>query len=126
VVLAELTGGVAEIVQELGERRCSWLQERRAARQLRRDHACAERRHAGEEGIAPGRAALLGVIRGEHRTLTPDAVDVGCLSQPQSTLVEPDLHPADVIAHDEKDIWLLGRLACRRCGGDTQGSRRCK
>ena len=58
VVLAELAGGVAEIVQELGERRRAGSQLGRAARQLRRDHAGAQRIHAGEEGVASGGAAL--------------------------------------------------------------------
>ena len=42
VVLAELAGGVAEVEQELGERRRARPQVGRAARKLRRDHArCA-------------------------------------------------------------------------------------
>jgi hypothetical protein len=43
VVLAELAGVVAEIEQELGQRRRARLQVGRAARQLRRDHARAQR-----------------------------------------------------------------------------------
>ena len=61
MVLAELAGVVAEIEQELGERRRAGPQIGRAAGQLRRDHAGAQRMHAGEEGVAAGRAALLGV-----------------------------------------------------------------
>ena len=67
VVLAELAGVVAEVVQELGERRRAGPQVGRAARQLRRDHAGAQRVHAGEEGVATGGAALLGVVVGEER-----------------------------------------------------------
>ena len=58
MVLAELAGVVAEIEQELGERRGAGPQIGRAAGQLRRDHAGAQRIHAGEEGVAPGGAAL--------------------------------------------------------------------
>ena len=64
VVLAELAGVVAEIEQELGERRGAGPQVGRAAGQLRRDHAGAQRIHAGEEGVAPGGAAL-------HRRRSP-------------------------------------------------------
>ena len=64
VVLAELAGVVAEVEQELGERRRAGPQVGRAARQLRRDHAGAQRVHAGEEGVAPRRAAL-------HRRSSP-------------------------------------------------------
>ena len=114
MVLAELAGIVAEIEQELGERRGAGLQVRRAARQLRRDHAGAQRMHAGEEGIASGRAALLGVVVGEDRALIPDLVDVGCLSDHQAAMIDAGLHPADVIAHDEEDVGLLWLL---RVGG---------
>src|SRR5262249_9826944 len=60
VVLAKLAGGVAEIEQELGKRRGAGSQVGRAARQLRRDQAGAQRIHAGKEGVASGRAALHG------------------------------------------------------------------
>ena len=64
MVLAELAGVVAEIEQELGERRRAGPQVGRAAGQLRRDHAGAQRIHAGEEGVATGGAAL-------HRRSSP-------------------------------------------------------
>ena len=64
VVLAELAGVVAEIEQELGQRRGAGSQIGRAAGQLRRDHAGAQRIHAGKEGVAPGGAAL-------HRPRSP-------------------------------------------------------
>src|SRR5260370_30178928 len=61
VVLAELARGIAEIMQEFRKRRSARPQIRWAAGQLRRDHAGAQRMHAGEEGISSGGAALLGV-----------------------------------------------------------------
>ena len=54
MVLTELAGVVAEIEQELGDRGRAWAQIGRAARKLRRNHASAQRMHAGEEGIAAG------------------------------------------------------------------------
>jgi hypothetical protein len=36
--------------------------------------------HAREEGVAPGGAALLGVIVHEDRTFVPNAVDFGWFS----------------------------------------------
>ena len=65
--------------------------------------------HAGEEGVAPGRAALLGQIVHEDRALLPDAVDVGRFADHQATVVDARLHPADVVAHDEQDVGLLLR-----------------
>ncbi len=114
MVLAELTGVVAEIEQELGERRGAGTQIGGAARQLRGDHAGAQRIHAGEEGIATSRAALLGVVSHEDRTFVADAIDVRRLADHQATMVDAWLHPADVIAHDEEDIWLRWRLRCGR------------
>ena len=107
MVLAELAGRVAEIEQELGERRRAGSQVGRAARQLRRDHARAQRVHAGEEGVAPGRAALLGVVRLEERAFVRDAIDVGCFADHQAAVIEARLHPADVVAHDEQDVGFL-------------------
>ena len=109
VVLAELAGVVAEIAQELGDRRRSGPQVGRAAWQLRRDHAGAQRMHAGEEGVAPGGAALLGVISHEDRAFVADAVDVGRFPDHQAAMVDARLHPADVVAHDEQDVGLLRR-----------------
>src|SRR5262245_5867688 len=107
VVLAELAGVVAEIEQELGDRRRAGPQIGGASRQLRRDHAGAHRIHAGEEGIAPGGAALHGDVVHEDRTLVPDAVDVRRLADHQAAVVDARLHPADVVAHDEEDVGLL-------------------
>ena len=114
VVLAELAGVVAEIEQELGERRRAGPQVGRAARQLRRDHAGAHRIHAGEEGIAPGGAALHGDVVHEDRAFVADAVDVGRLPDHQAAVIDARLHPADVVAHDEEDVGLLLLLRGRR------------
>ena len=123
MVLAELAGVVAEIAQEPGERRRAGPQIGRAARQLRRDHARAQRMHAGEEGVAPRSAALLGVVMHEPRAFLPDPIDVGGFPHHQSLVVDAWLHPADIVAHDEEDVGLLLLLRSRRdarhhCGDD--------
>ena len=112
VVLAELAGVVAKINQELGERRGAGPQIRRAAGKLWRDHARAQRIHAGEEGVAPRGAALLGEVSHELGALLGKAVNVGGFTEPQTVVVDFHLHPADVIAHDEQDVGsaLLRRL----------------
>ena len=74
---------------------------------MRRDHAGAQWGHAGEEGVAPGRAALLGVVAHEPGALVANAVNVGRFAETQTSLVADDLHPADVVAHDEQDVRLL-------------------
>src|SRR5260221_14392985 len=68
--------------------------------------------HAGEEGVAPRRAALLGVVSHENRTLITDAINVGSFPDHEAAVIDARLHNADVITHDEEDIGLL----LRRCG----------
>src|SRR3954467_6873873 len=70
--------------------------------------------HAGEEGVAPGSAALLGVIVHEDRTFVSDAIDVGRLTDHQAAVIDARLHDADVVAHDEQDVGLLFLLRGRR------------
>src|SRR5215813_10379215 len=107
MVLAELAGVVAEIKQELGNRRGAGSQIRRAPGKLRRDHTSAERIHAGEEHVAPRRAALHGIVGGELPTLRTDTVDVGSFANPDALVVETHLHPADVVTHNEQNVRLL-------------------
>ena len=66
------------------------------------------------------RAALLGVVGHELRTLFPDAVDVGRLADHQSLVVDARLHPADVVAHDEQDIGLFPFVRTGGFGGHDQ------
>src|SRR5262245_5861257 len=62
--------------------------------------------HSGEEGIAPRRAALLGIVVGKLRAFLPDAVDVRRFPDHQALMIDARLHPADVVAHDEEDVGL--------------------
>ncbi len=107
MILAELASVVAEVEQEFGNRRRTGPQPGRAAGQLRRNHAGAQRMHAGEEGVAPGGAALLGIVRHEDRAFIADAVDVGRLADHQPAMIDARLHDADVVTHDEQDVGLL-------------------
>src|SRR5215467_12159829 len=84
--------------------------------------ACAHRIHAGKEGIAARGTALHGDIVHEYGAFVSDAVDVRRLADHQAAMIDARLHPADVIAHDEKDVgflWLLRgcRSACHRNSG---------
>src|SRR5215472_17826898 len=59
VVLAELAGGVAQGLQELGDGGIFRLQTELRAGKSYLGEAGADRRLAGDEGSAPGRATLL-------------------------------------------------------------------
>src|SRR6266542_1764877 len=122
MVLAELAGAVAQIVEERGESRRSGPQVGRAARQLRRDHAHAQRMHAREEGGAPGRATLLSVVGHHNRAFFRNPVNVGRFPDHQAAMIAARLHPADIIAHDEQDVWVLV-LRLRRSADAEQRSR---
>src|SRR4029450_2663015 len=120
MVLAELAGRVAQIVEERGERRGPGSQVGRAARELRGNHARAQRIHAREEGVAPGGATLLSVIGHEFRAFFRDPVDVWRIPDHQALMIATRLHYADIIAHDEQDIWFL---ILRRGGRDRATKR---
>src|SRR5213596_4277963 len=112
MVLAELAGRVAQIVEERGESGRPGPQVGWAARELRRDHARAQRIHAREEGIAPGGATLLSVVGHHDRAFIRNPVDVWRFPDHQAAMIAARLHPADVIAHDEEDIgFFLLRLS---------------
>ena len=123
VVLAELARVVSEIQQEFGERRRARQQRTGGTRKLRHDHARPQRMHAGEEGGAPGRAALLGIIGHKPRTFIPDAIDVRRFAYHQALMVGTHVHDANVVAHDEQDVGLL---VGRDCWSDRQGQHHCK
>src|SRR6266516_981660 len=107
MVLAELAGAVAQIVEERGESGRPGPQVGRAARELRRDHARAQRIHAREEGVAPGRATLLSVVGHHDRAFVRNPVDVWRFPDHQAAMITARLHPADVIAHYEEDVRFL-------------------
>ena len=77
MVLAELAGGIALRLHDVGDRRHPVLDTMGIARHTDRQKPGAERLLAENEGSAAGGAALLAVAVGEDRTLARDAVDVG-------------------------------------------------
>ena len=76
MVLAELAGGIAERLQRFGDGDVLGAQTERRARQADLGEPGAQAGLAGDEGRAARRAALLGVVVGEHHAFLGDAVDV--------------------------------------------------
>ena len=76
--------------------------------------------HTGEERGAPSGATLLGVVMHHDRAFVPDPVDVRCFPDHQAAVVDARLHPADVIAHDKKNVWFLVRCLRRSADADCQ------
>ena len=118
VVLAELAGGVAERLEQLGDGGVFLLQADGGARHADLGEAGADRVLAGDETGAARRAALLGVIVGEGHALMADAVDVlGGVAHHAKT-VAADVPVADIVAPEDEDIGFLVRHeSLSRSGG---------
>jgi hypothetical protein len=86
-------------------------------------------RLAGDERRPAGRAALLGIIVGEHHALAGDAVDILRLVAHQPEGIGADIGLADIIAHNDKDVRPLAALRhgfflLGLCGRDQRRGRK--
>jgi hypothetical protein len=76
-----------------------------------------------KNAFRPAVQTLLGVVVGKERTFIFDAIDVGRFADHQAAVVDARLHNADVITHDEEDVWFLLLLLCGYwCACDYCGS----
>ena len=107
VVLAELRGHVALLLEQFGDRHVTCLQPFLRAGQADLQHARPEARLAGDETRAAGRAALLAVPVGEQRAFLGDAVDIGRPVAHLAEVVRADVPVADVVAPENQDVWFL-------------------
>ena len=104
MVLAELAGGVAQRLQQLGDGRVFLLQADGGAGHADLGETGADRVLAGDEAGAAGGAALLRVVVGEEAAFVRHAVDVGG-SVPHHAVAElADVPDADVVAPEDEDI----------------------
>lgn len=125
VVLAELAGGVAERLQRLRDRHVAVLQSDRRTGDADLAEAGAQADLSGDEGRAPGRAAVLRVIVGEHHAFLGDAVDIRGLVADDAEPVGADIGLADVVPEDDEDVGpgRRGLLGFGRCGSEADDSR---
>ena len=107
VVLAELAGGVAERLEQLGDRRVFLLQADRRAGHADLGQARADRILAGDEARAAGGAALLRVVVGERHAFLGDAVDVRGPVAHHAAAEVADVPDADVVAPEDQDVRFL-------------------
>ena len=107
VVLAELGGHVALVLEQLGDGDIARLQAFLGAGQADLQHAGTEARLAGDEAGAAGGATLLAVPVGEHRALLGDAIDVRGLVAHHAVVIGADVEPADVVAPEDQEIRFL-------------------
>ena len=131
VVLAELSGGVTERLECFRYRHVFCMEAHVGTRLADLRQAGADRRLPGDEGGAAGGATLLGVIVGENRTLSADAINVRRPVTHDAEVVGADVEPADVVGHDHKNVWLASRwsggllLRLRNVNPTTRCNRRC-
>ena len=109
MVLAELSGRVAEVLHEVGDARIFGLQADVRARQADLRQSGADGRLPGDERRASGRAALLAIPVGEPRAFFGDAVDVGRSIAHDAAVVATRVKPPDVVTHDDEDVGFLIR-----------------
>jgi hypothetical protein len=107
VVLAELTGGVAERLQQFGDRRIFRVQSDHGAGHADFGQAGADRVLTGDEGRSAGRAALLAVPIGESRAFLRDPVDVWGLVAHHTLAVVADVPIADIVSPNDEDVWFV-------------------
>jgi hypothetical protein len=122
VVLAELPRAVAQLLQQLGERRVALIDADRRTGQADRVQTGADRQLSGDEGRAPRRAAGLRVMIGEEDPFAPDAVNVGRWHH-HAVAVDADVFIADVVGHDDQDVGTLCVLRQRRYGKEAARGR---
>jgi len=98
VVLAELAGGIAVGLEQLGNRRVFGLQAEVSAGETHFGQSGADWVLAGDKGRPPGCAALLGVIVGEFDPFPGDAIDIGRFVAHRAPVVVADVVPANVVS----------------------------
>ncbi len=108
VVLAELPGGIAERLEQLGDRDVLGLQADVDARHPDLAQPGPVDALAGDERRSAGGAALLAVGVGEAHALVRDPVDVRRAVAHQPVAVGAQVRDPDVIAPDDQDVRLLG------------------
>ena len=115
VVLAELAGGVAEVLEQAADRGIELAHAHRRAGEADLGQPGADAVLAGEERRAAGGARLLAVVVEEAHALLGDAVDVGRLVAHQAVAVGADVGDADVVAEDDEDVRLVACAGLRVC-----------
>ena len=114
MVLAELAGGVAEVLEQSADGGVELAHAHRSAGEADLGQAGADAMLAGEKRRTACRAALLSVVVQETNPFPGDAVDVGRRVAHQAVAVGADIADANIIAPDHEDVRL--RSVLRRLG----------
>src|SRR5271156_1060288 len=91
----------------------------RCARLADRSQSRADRQLAGDE-VRPSRGATrLGIVVGEPHPFVGELVQVRRPPGHDALVVDADVGPTYVVAHDENNVGLLFLGPCRVCGRET-------
>src|SRR6185437_12564800 len=112
VVLAELTGGIAERLEQICDGWVFRLKAQSGTRHADFGQTGAERILASNESSTPGGAALLAVVVGEGATLVGHAIDVGSVITHHAAAEETDVPRADVITPQDQNVRFF---RCHDC-----------
>src|SRR5208282_2245501 len=115
MVLAELSGHVAQRFEQLGESRILLRQTFFRTWQAHFQEASTDWALAGNERSAASSAGLLAVVVSENRAFIGNAIDVGRAVPHHASVVSTDVPVADIVAHDHKNVWLLLRQTYAGC-----------
>src|ERR1035438_7210967 len=104
VVLANLSGGVSERLEQFGDCWVFLLQSKRRTRQPDGQQARTKRMLPRNKRGTPRRAALLSIVIGEEPPFIGYAVDVGRAPPHHSVMVGTNIPNADIIGHNHKNV----------------------
>ena len=112
VVLAELPGGIALLLQQRrdGHQLFVHADRRRGNPDLRQPRPIDAL--PGDERRASRRAGLLAVTVGEQHPFARDAVDVRRLVAHQPVRIAAQVGLTDVVTPDDEDVWFLRSAGC--------------
>ena len=121
MVLAELAGRVTHRFKDSGDGRCFVRNAERRASLTNGGQPSTDRQLACDEVCATRCTTRLGVVVGETHALRGQLIQVRRSSGHDALIVDTDVGPTDVVAHDQHDVGpvVVARLlaCCHHHGG---------
>src|SRR5262245_56150594 len=109
MILAELSGGVAQRFERLGNGDVALLQANGGAWNADLGETGAQTGLAGDERRSTGGATILRIVVGEQHAFLGDAINIGSLIPHQPVCIGADVRLPDIVTEDDEDVWLLPR-----------------
>ena len=107
VIFAELAGGVAHRFQHCRDSGCLRRHPDSGTGLSDCREASPDWQFTSDEVRTPGGTARFRVIVGEAHALAGHPVQIGRSAGHDALIVDTNIRPTDVIAHDDNDVWPL-------------------